>query len=78
MISVRISQMNDKFKFSRESQSFPTTDVVAATPLLISHSKRSKKEKPVHLHKTVHCIHDCSPLQQIAMAEKIGNWSLKG
>jgi hypothetical protein len=77
-ISVRISQINDEFKFSRESPSFLMTVVVAATPLLVSHLKKVKKRKTVNFHKTVHCTHDCSPLQQIAMAEKIGNWSLKG
>jgi hypothetical protein len=42
MTRVRISQINDEFKFSRESQSFPV--VVTATPLLISHKKRSRIE----------------------------------
>ncbi len=40
--------------------------------------KKGQEEKTTYLHKTVHCIHDCSPLQQIAMAEKIRTWILKG
>ncbi len=46
MISVRISQMNDDRRFSRERQSIPTTVVVSATPLLFFHIKKGQEEKP--------------------------------
>ncbi len=50
MISVRISQMNDEFKYSRESPSFLTTTVVVIEEklrslLLISHQE-DQEEKP--------------------------------
>jgi hypothetical protein len=80
MASVRISQMNDDFKFSKENQLF----LVAASPapLLISnmesfrYKKRPRKENRAPKKYILHAIHDCSPLQQVAMAEKVGasNW----
>ncbi len=42
---MRISQMNDEFKFFRVNQSFPKAVVVTATPLLISH-QNGQEEKP--------------------------------
>jgi hypothetical protein len=69
MISVRISQMNDDFKFSKENQSFLA---VASAPALFLngklnrfvHKKRPRehgKAKPA-CHKHVHGVHNFSPL----------------
>jgi hypothetical protein len=83
MVSVRISQMNDAFKFSRESQ---LAVVAAPAPFLnwkviesfrLQNKAHTQGENPLNT-KNVHVIHNCSPLQQIAMAEKIGAWRLGG
>jgi hypothetical protein len=84
MRSVRISQMNDAFKFSRESQ---LAVIAAFAPFLLNwkfiesfrlQKKGTHTKRRLAYHKKIHVIHNCSPLQQIAMAEKIGAWRLGG
>ena len=76
--------MNDDFKFSKENLSF----LIAVACLIykfsftkkiwiVSFTKRGHGERTSACFKNVHFIHDCCPLQQVAMAEKVSPCSIE-
>ena len=74
MASVRISQMNDDFKCFKENQPFLASALFLILNLIFIQCFKEKERTRV---ENVHFIHDCCPLQQVAMAEKVSPCSIE-
>ncbi len=78
ILSVRISQMNDDPKFSKENHSLLVAVATFAPLLILNVHFDLHSERANVWHKNLHLFNDCSPFQQVAMAEEGGTCSLEG